>query len=46
MSHDKNVGYELYASLLINGEIVEFIAPIVLELTNSEETLQWDQTEV
>ena len=46
MSHDKDVGYELYASLLINSETGEPIAPLGLELTNSKGTLQCDQTEV
>ena len=39
MFHNKDVDYELYASLLINSEIGESIAPIVLELTNSKGTL-------
>jgi len=44
MSHDKDVGYKLYASLFIDSETRDPIASIGLELKNSKGTLQWDQT--
>ena len=46
MSHDKDVGYKFYASLLIDSEIGEPIAPIGLELINSKGMLQQGQIEV
>ena len=42
----KDVGYELYTSLLIDSETGEPIAPIGLQLINSKKTLQYGQTEV
>lgn len=46
MSHDTDVGYELFASLLINGEDGQPLAPLGLDLTTSQGVLRCSEVEL
>ena len=46
MSHDKDVGYELFASLLLSSENGQPLAPLGVDLTTGKGTYQCRQTEV